>query len=383
MKLFSTENKYAMVGMLLAFGYSTEAFSQNSVTIYGIVDAGVSYTSNEGGSHNWEFANGGIAPNRFGLRITEDLGGGWRAISVLENGFTISNGVLGQGGRLFGRQAYVGLESDTYGTVTFGRQYDSMVDYAAKVAAAQNWSGAFAHPGDVDNASNTFRINNSVKYTSPSLSGITFGGLYSFGGVAGQFKTDSAVSAGVKYANGPVYLAASFMEIHNPAQAVSDGLWTVRSGTTVTNPFLAPYTTGTTANPSKLDTWGVGGSYSVSGLKVGALWTHTLFSNINAGHSLKYDNYELNAGYLFTPAFLAGVVYNFENGTYSGSNDSPRYHQAGLFTVYSLSKRTSVYALGVYQRAAGSATQTKDYLASATSSGVNQLMIRVGMLAKF
>ncbi len=73
-------------------------------------------------------SSGNLQGSRWGLRGTEDLGGGLKAIFVLENGFNVFNGTLGQGGDELGRQAYVGLPTTQFGTVTLGRQYDSVVD---------------------------------------------------------------------------------------------------------------------------------------------------------------------------------------------------------------------------------------------------------------
>src|ERR1700758_2108659 len=101
------------------------AHAQSSVTLYGLIDAGITYTNNQHGQKNFQATSGDINGSRFGLRGAEDLGGGLKAIFTLENGFSIQNGQLGQGGRLFGRQAFVGLSSDSYGTLTVGRQYDS------------------------------------------------------------------------------------------------------------------------------------------------------------------------------------------------------------------------------------------------------------------
>ena len=105
---------------------------------------------------------------------------------MLENGFNVNNGKLGQGGLMFGRQAYVGLSSQ-FGTVTLGRQYDSVVDYVGPLEAGDQWGGYIgAHPGDIDNFNNSYRTNNTVKYTSANYAGLTFGGTYSFGGIAGN-----------------------------------------------------------------------------------------------------------------------------------------------------------------------------------------------------
>src|SRR6201992_3012784 len=97
--------------------FAPAAHAQSSVTLYGIIDAGLTYTNNQGGSHNFKETSGSINGSRWGMRGSEDLGGGLKAIFTLENGFNITNGTLGQGGREFGRQAFVGLSSDRFGTV--------------------------------------------------------------------------------------------------------------------------------------------------------------------------------------------------------------------------------------------------------------------------
>jgi predicted porin len=69
------------------------------------------------------------------LKGEEDLGGGLKAIFQLENGFDPGTGKLNQGGREFGRQAFVGLTRDQWGTVTLGRQYDPLVDMVQGITA--------------------------------------------------------------------------------------------------------------------------------------------------------------------------------------------------------------------------------------------------------
>ncbi|MFP3617304.1 porin, partial [Paraburkholderia sp. SIMBA_050] len=77
--------------------------------------AGISYvnhstkSSTAAGSKLFKFDDGIAQGSRWGLRGTEDLGGGLKAIFVLENGFSVGTGAAGQGGAMFGRQAYVGL----------------------------------------------------------------------------------------------------------------------------------------------------------------------------------------------------------------------------------------------------------------------------------
>jgi predicted porin len=363
---------------------STACFAQSSTTLYGVIDSGLSFTTNQNGSKNYEVISGGIIPSRWGLRTVEDLGGGNSFTAVLENGFFPTTGGFMQGGREFGRQAFLSMSNASYGSLTVGRQYDEMVEFAGKAAASQVYSGAFAHPGDVDNVADTFRLNNAIKYASPTIGGFSFAGMWSFGNVPGAFSQQGASSAGVRYVTGPFTVAASYMVVHNPAQAVTDGVWTVRSGTNVTNPFLAPYVTGTTANPDKLSTWGIGAIYDKGPFRVSGIWTHTLFSAISAnGGALKFDNYEADFGYRVNPAWTVAAIYGFTDGRFDSTDRSPKYHQGGLVTIYSLSKRTSVYALGVYQHAVGGNLLAKDYHASNASSNNSQFMARVGMYHKF
>ncbi|MFP3570068.1 porin, partial [Paraburkholderia sp. SIMBA_030] len=146
-----------------------------------LIDEGLNFTSNAGGHSAWAMSSGDTAGSRWGLKGSEDLGGGYKAIFKLENGFNINTGKLGQDSSMFGRQAYVGLSSDHYGTITLGRQYDTSVDdYGfASLTAAGNWAGDIsAHPFDNDNADWDYRVNNAVKYVSPTWRGLTGEAMY-------------------------------------------------------------------------------------------------------------------------------------------------------------------------------------------------------------
>ena len=170
---------------ITAFGtFAGCAHAQSSVTLYGVVDDGFDINTNSGGERLYALTSAGAIQNsRWGLRGSEDLGGGLKAIFKLENGFDINSGKFSQGGLEFGRNAFVGLEGP-YGTVTLGRQYDSVADYIGEFEVGDQWGGALtAHTGDIDNVNNSFRTNNSIKYKSVDYAGMTFEGMYSFGGV--------------------------------------------------------------------------------------------------------------------------------------------------------------------------------------------------------
>src|SRR5471030_912877 len=179
--------KKKMVGIAALTLMSSLSHAQSSVTLYGIIDEGFNYQSNAGGHALYNLSSGVIQGSRWGFKGSEDLGGGVRAVFALENGFDINSGALGQGGRMFGRQAYVGLSSDRYGTLMLGRQYDSVVTSIGLFAVGDQWGGYItAHPGDLDNFNNTVRTNNAIKYVSNTYGGASFSGMYSLGGQAGD-----------------------------------------------------------------------------------------------------------------------------------------------------------------------------------------------------
>ena len=170
---------------LAAFGLTCAAtscaYAQGSVTLYGITDVGVEVANHVPGPNGTSgtavrMESGSLAGSRWGLRGTEDLGGGLKAIFVLENGYSINNGTLGQGGRLFGRKAYVGL-STPYGDVTLGRQYNLLYDLMYVYDALQ-FNPSYSAQGY--DATLVGRADNAVRYTA-RFSGVTFAALYSTG----------------------------------------------------------------------------------------------------------------------------------------------------------------------------------------------------------
>jgi predicted porin len=214
--------KKSIIALAAVGAFADAAHAQSTVTLYGIVDEGLNYTSNSKGHPLWNLSSGVMQGSRWGLRGTEDLGGGMKAIFVLESGFDMNNGTMGQGGLLFGRQAYVGLGS-RFGTVTLGRQYDSVVDYVGPLEAAGQWGGYIAaHPGDLDNLNNTYRTNNTVKFKSANYAGFKFGGTYSPGGVAGNMSANQIWSLGAGYNNGPLAIGAGRADGVQFGQFVSD-----------------------------------------------------------------------------------------------------------------------------------------------------------------
>ncbi|SMG50104.1 porin [Paraburkholderia susongensis] len=364
--------KWSWAGAMLCVAPAV-VYAQSSVTLYGLLDEGVTFVSNENGHSAWLLQSGGGSLSRWGIRGAEDLGGGYKAIFTLENGFDVSSGSLSNNGRLFGRQAYVGISSP-YGTVTFGRQYEEVAEMLSTVAAGLNWAVYLAHAGDVDNAGGSIRINNSVKYASPKIAGFTFGGLYSFGGQPGQFSANSATSVGLSYTavNFPLYIAAAYTVIKNPFAAAFDDI-------TARNIIYAPYV----PDAESESIFGAGASYKFGGANVSLEYTSTRFKKGYLGGDVRFDNYEANAGYFITPFLFAGVAYIYTHGKVDATSASPNYRAVDLYTNYFLTKRTDVYFAAEWFKAAGSATVAQITLIPSPSSGQTQSLLRIGIRHRF
>ncbi|MFF7399167.1 porin [Achromobacter sp. NPDC008082] len=220
--------KTLLVGAILA-GMAGAAQAETSVTLYGIVDLGLTYQRGKvgttdanrgvnGGDYSSRIGmNDGIQNgSRFGLRGTEDLGDGLSAVFTLESGFTANNGNRSQGDRLFGRQATVGLNSEQFGLLELGRQTNIASKYFGDIDPfALDYLNA--NMGMAFSAANTVRYDNMVMYQTPVWSGFQGGVGYSFStddveGPTG-FKTkenNRAWTAGVRYDNGPLKVALSY-----------------------------------------------------------------------------------------------------------------------------------------------------------------------------
>lgn len=365
------------------------AFAQNAVTLYGIIDEGFDFTNNVKGSKVYELQSGYAQGSRWGLKGGEDLGGGVKAVFQLENGFNVNNGRLGQGGLEFGRQAYVGLASDRFGTVTLGRQYDSLVDYLAQTTSNGNWAGYLsAHPYDNDNTDNTFRVNNTIKYTSPTLAGLQFGGTYSFSNDT-NFANNRQYSVGAQYTNGGLLVAAAYLQANNPSASASGA---INNGGDEN--FVA----------TRLRVFGAGVNYTFGPATLGFAYTNSQINQpVSSGYvgaitptggatlsSLRFDNFELNGKYQVTPALFVGAAYTYTRASFNASSGQlhPTYHSAGVMADYNLSKRTDVYVQGAYQHAAGDKTGTVldvAYVPGAAdvSSTSNQFVLRAAIRHKF
>src|SRR5690625_3896996 len=232
--------KKTLLAAALMVGFAGVAQAETSVTLYGVVDGGVGYqrlkTKSDAGSAKATRTGllGGVQRgNRWGLRGSEDLGNGLRAIFQLESGFDINTGKSAQGGRLFGREAHFGLAGDSWGQVTFGRQTTVSSQYIPGIGSPFGASFMQANFGATFSSVNTTRYDNMIQYQTPSFAGFQAGLGYSFntnGTQVGTLKSggqkvkldNKAWTAAVRYANGPIAVGLSYDQLKPSKSTVNN-----------------------------------------------------------------------------------------------------------------------------------------------------------------
>ncbi|RKP58999.1 porin [Pararobbsia silviterrae] len=356
------------LSMLAAAG---AAQAQNSVTLYGVIDEELTFVdhANQSGQHLWTLGNasgGDLAGTRFGMKGNEDLGGGTSAIFTLEGGFDPSTGKSQQGGALFGRQSFVGLTNDQYGTFTLGKQYDPVVDFVQPLTGDNYFGSIFATPGDVDNYDNSSRTTNSLKYVSPTISGFQVEGMYAFGGVAGTTGSGQTWSVAAQYNNGPFGIAAGYWVADNSNASLGrrDG-WS--TGATSTGTFDGDLINGAYASARSIAVARVAGQYVFGPFTFGLSYSNAMYRPDTAslfGTTEKYNSGSGFANYQATPALLLGLGYTY---MHSSGNTTAIYNQGSLGADYSLSKRTDVYLVGAYQHANGQTGYLPDTITDTTT----------------
>ncbi|VXC92229.1 Outer membrane protein (Porin) [Burkholderia sp. 8Y] len=382
-------------------GLAGAASAQSSVTLYGLLDVGINYQSNANGKQLYNMTSGMLNGDRFGLLGKEDLGGGLSAIFRLENGFDITNGRLGQGGLMFGRQAYVGLSSQSLGTVTLGRQYDAIVEFVNPFAVANTWGGPpLAHPGDVDQMAHTNRVNNSIKYMSQDYGGFRLGGLYSLGGVAGDVTRNQIYSVGAGYKHGPFAAAVGYLNVREP----NVSFWgdtgspaATTGGVPGANFGGSPVTTGF-ASAHSLQALAVGAQYQVGPVLLAANYSNTQFRGLGdrsagpvpaggIGGTARFNTGEFNVTWQAMPSVLLGAVYQYTKTSGVSGHTGASYNEAGVGASYSLSKTTQLYMIGIYQKASGTDSTGREAVASiyniTPSSTNHQAYVRLGIQKRF
>jgi predicted porin len=363
------------------------AHAQSSVSLYGIIDDGITYVSNAGGHALWKLDDGINQASRWGMKGTEDLGGGLKAVFQLENGFSLNSGTASHGGALFGRRAFVGLSSNKFGTLIAGYDYDFIYDYisfytnVARFAPSYSFHGAY----DIDRLAGE-PVSNMVRYETPMWHGFTAGVMYGFSNIANGFGGTAAgnprvMSAGIKYnSNGtssaPYSMAAVITK--------TDGGNATRGVGTMAQVAL---------NAKSIYTVAVAGQARVTdALEFNGVYTYTNASQSPLG-VVTVGAYEVGATYQFSPFFTVGGGF-----AYVDQHRLGKYDLYSLGADYRLSKRTDVYFFGTFQHAFAGQQFADNFLVSTpysvpgaggalsgnmASSTANQLAVQLGIRHTF
>jgi predicted porin len=388
--------KIALVVALLA-SMTSIAHAQSSVTLYGALDTSIAYFGNQQGSNGhsggtFRMQAGNLSPNLWGVKGTEDLGGGIAAIFKLESGFNVDNGALGQGQRIFGRTSMVGLTDANLGTVTLGRQYDPLIDLIQPLTNDGAFGSTFATPGDIDNYDNSYRTNNSVKYASPNYAGFQWSSLYAFGGQAGGLANGQTYAVAASYNHGPFGLGAGYFHANsNGSSGTFDGLNPDATSFAVDSPAIS----GGFVSANSMQIIRAAGDYTFSAFTVGLSYSNVQYNNFATAegnqNTTKFNTGQIFVNYQVTPTAIVGAGFDYTKG--SGDNVTVAYNQFSLGADYFLSKRTDVYALAGYQKASGNtiSATTGDVVPAVASMGDfgndastnKQAMAMVGVRHKF
>lgn len=334
------------------------AWAESGVILYGVVDTPIEYVNhvgagtptvdpvtgsivrNAGGSRVGLQNNSGLSGSRWGIRGTEELGGGLKTVFALESGFGPADGTSDNGGRLFGRQAFVGVVLPELGTISFGRQYTSLTTIFGNFSAlayANLYEPLFAELGL------NFREDNTVKY-SGTFGGLTAEAHYSFGAgsgslgviplasngggeTPGNLRDNSAYGGGVTYTNGRFGVAAAYDQ------------W---------NPALAPGQHGTARKAGAAASYTDGPALFMVGYRWGRDADAT-------GTTLMQDNYFwFGASYQVSAPLQLLLAYFYDDVRRvrtlpSAPVSNPKNPwQLTLVADYNLSKRTDLYLTAAY-----------------------------------
>lgn len=372
----SDVKRLAILMVVVVTAARTPVHAQSSVTLYGVISTGLGYISNQGGSSQYSVVNGPFQPPRIGFKGREELGGGTAAIFTLENGFSITSGAASQGARMFGRQAWIGLDDVRLGMLTIGRQYDELSQQLYWSEAAVNFGSQYAtHIGDSDNIFDTTRFNNSIRYVSKSYSGLSLSGQFAFSNSASGFSDNSGFSFGATYSNGALRSAIAMAQMNHPASSNMAGAISDSYG--YSSPFVVSRHGANTA-VQRIVAAAVG--YDFGFASASANYSNVLFGYLDSTR-LRLDNLEVEVSKRVTPGLLIGVGYTLTSGRYS-SNEKVQYNQFNSGAVYSLSKQTDIFCAAIFQKAGGAARYAQIY-ATSPSDSKSQMVIVSGMRHKF
>lgn len=209
--------KKIMIAAAVVGAFAGTAQAQTSVTLYGIADLNLRFDRTSNGTFR-SLGGGDLAPSRWGLRGTEDLGGGLKAVFNFEAAINNDTGINGAGlADGFQRVSVVGLQGN-FGHVRGGVDYTPYFrSWSSNVLSATLGS---PYGGKTPaTAGGSTRMANAIYYDSPNMGGLIFRGAYQMGesAAAATKNGSNAYSLAVNYANGPIGVGLAHQNNKNAA----------------------------------------------------------------------------------------------------------------------------------------------------------------------
>ena len=358
----------------------SSAHAQSSVQLYGLLDLSVpTYVTHADAKGNHVVGMGvdgepWFSGSRWGVKGAEDIGGGSKIIFRLESEYRVSDGAMEDPGQLFDRDAWVGLQNDRLGKITFGFQNTIARDASTIYGDPYGSASLSTEEGGWTNANNFkqmifyaasatgTRYNNGVAWKKLFDNGLFLAAGYAFGNTT-SFPTGSNYQAAIGYNGGPFNVSAFYSHVNNLGN---------------TN-----------------QSYSVGGNYIFSIVRLNAGYFHYLGDQGALGQrhddawtvSMKIApkgpfDYELgyqqmrvkNAAYN-----TDGDIPNANVGTFDPASSLHNGYKETLYwsAFYHLSKRTEVYVAGDYMRLHGG------YTVATTFGATNQLELTTGIRTRF
>jgi general bacterial porin, GBP family len=385
---FTSQGIFGATLLLAAGG----AMAQSSVTLYGVADVFVQYLDN-GGSHSYSERSGGSTGSLFGLKGNEDLGGGWHAVFDVENGFNINNGAFfADSTAMFYRQSWVGLKQDTYGSLTFGRQYQPSFwavyftdpfrgNEVMSPLAAADLAGA-TDRSTLATQYVSGRTSNSIVYTSPDLRGAHFYAMYAMPSTVTQpvpVSSGAMLDLAANYSGYGFYAGVGYQYQHG-ARETAPLVATAPTLLTSFDLMATEHFSGAIAYRVGIVNFMFNYSYNrPKDAPAGALVTITPTVKLPLGSLVHaYSIMELGATIQATPADnieIAGIERDVR-----GVHDNTPGIEVGV--DHSLSKRTSLYMRAGYLKNNGSANMSWPGV-TGVAAGSKQVLAVLGMTHRF
>ncbi len=350
--------------------YSAPAVAQSSVTLYGLVDAGLRYTThaNPAGDSQFQMLSG-ASESHFGIKGAEDIGGGTKVIFTLENRFFPNNGQMDPAYPFF-NTAFVGLQSSTFGKLTMGRQINPFADAVLGSFISNRWLPSFYQFRPEVTMAQGVWTSNMVKY-AVRYQYLTAEVSYAFGGQAGQFGAGSQIGASILYLPAaPLTFSAAYLDSRDAVNG-----------------------------SQHFKSWAVGGSYTFASTTVNTGWMVNRqdsgfvgnFPNgpfsVPALTALKFNTFSAREMFFggvsqqigFATHLSANVWRTIQTGkAQSGDGNATQFQ---LLADYNWSKRTDTYVEVDYSLYRGGmiGAQFQGINAMSSAFGSTQLGVTAGL----